>query len=52
MNLPDLSKLKLKRLTCEDCVTRSKTGKPYCYLHKKEISFKDKACRSVTAKEK
>ena len=52
MKLPDLSKLKLKKLTCKDCITRSRKGKPYCYPHKKDIKLDQKACRSVTVKEK
>ena len=52
MDLPDLSKLKLKTLTCEDCATRSKQGKPYCYFHKKEISLGKKACKHVKVDER
>ena len=52
MELPDLSKLKLKTLTCEDCISRSKEGKIRCYVHKKEISLKKKACKSVKVDER
>ena len=48
MELPDLSNLKIKTLTCKECATRSKKGLPYCYLHKRLIKLTDKACKSVT----
>jgi hypothetical protein len=51
MELPDLSKLKLKVLTCKDCTTRSKKGEPYCYLRKEIIKLDQKACKSVTVEQ-
>lgn len=49
MQLPtEILSMKLKTLTCKDCVSRSKRGKPRCYVHKKDISLKDKACESVS----
>ena len=50
MELPDLSGLKIKTLTCKECTTRSKKGKPYCYRHKKLIELTDKACKAITVK--
>lgn len=49
MEIPaEILKLKLKKLTCRKCNSRSKKGKPYCYVHKKMIQLDDEACRSIS----
>lgn len=49
MELPaEVLKMKLKRLTCKDCNSRSKKGRPFCYVHRKAISLKDKVCEAVS----